>query len=225
MNIEQTMIAAAKAFFLIVSTLFPIVDPLSGSPLFLALTPQSTADTRRVLARKVSFNSFWVLIVSYFVGAKVLAFFGVSLPVVQVGGGLIVVSIGWSMLAQKDAQPGAVQKNVPPVDLFQRAFYPLTMPLTVGPGSISVAITLGANVAHHYGFHVLVVVAALLAIVVIALSVFLCYAFANALARIFGDTGMTVIVRLSAFLLICIGVQILWNGASALLASIAFQAR
>jgi len=218
------MITAAKAFFLIISALFPIVDPISGSPLFLALTPQLSAETRRALAWRVALDCFWVMIVSYFVGAKVLAFFGVSLPVVQVGGGLIVISIGWTMLSQKDSPPGAVQKNLPQVDVFQRAFYPLTMPLTVGPGSISVAVTLGANSAHHYGHHILVIVAAVLAIVFIALTVFLCYAFANALARFLGETGMAIIVRLSAFLLICIGVQILWNGASALLSAVVFHA-
>src|SRR5215472_11682366 len=119
------MITAAKAFFLIVSTLFPIVDPLSGSPLFLAFTPQYSPETRRRLAVRVSRDSFWLLLASYFVGERVLAFFGVSLPVVQVGGGLVLISMGWSMLAQKDDQSGPVQKSLPPVDVFSRAFYPL----------------------------------------------------------------------------------------------------
>jgi len=225
MSIGLMFATAVKAFLLIISTLFPIVDPLSGSPLFLAFTPQYSTQTRRTLALRVAIDSFWVLIASYFVGAKVLAFFGVSLPVVQVGGGLIVISIGWSMLAQKENQPGPDQRNVPPSDPYRRAFYPLTMPLTIGPGSISVAITLGANVSHHYGFHITLVLAALLGIAVIGASIYLCYAFASTLARILGDTGMIIIVRLSAFLLICIGVQIAWNGASALLSSLVFQVR
>jgi multiple antibiotic resistance protein len=216
------MVTAVKAFVLIVSALFPIVDPLSGSPFFLALTSDYPTTTRRLLAQRVAMDSFFLLAGSYFVGQHLLAFFGVSLPVVQVGGGLIIIAIGWSMLMKKDDARSA-SKGVPPQDVFRQAFYPMTMPLTVGPGSVSVAITLGANSAHHYGFHILIILAALLAIALIAFSVFLCYGFSDRLGRIVGDTGMAVIVRLSSFLLVCIGVQIVWNGLSALLSTVAFR--
>jgi len=96
----------------------------------------------------------------------------------------------------------------------------LTLPLTVGPGSISVAITLGANSTRHYGFHITVVLAALIAMVCVAISVLLCYGLADQIARVIGKTGMMIIVRLSSFLLVCIGVQIMWNGISALLSSL-----
>jgi len=99
------------------------------------------------------------------------------------------------------------------------------MPLTVGPGSISVAVTLGANTAHHYGFHVILVITGLLAIALIGASIYLCYAFADGFAGILGNTGMTIIVRISAFLLVCIGVQITWNGVSSLLSSLVFRVR
>jgi multiple antibiotic resistance protein len=100
------------------------------------------------------------------------------------------------------------------------AFYPLTLPLTVGPGSISVAITLGANSTRHYGFHLMIIVAALIAMALVAVGILLCYGLSDQLARVIGKTGMIVIVRLSSFLLVCIGVQILWNGLSALLATL-----
>jgi len=93
------------------------------------------------------------------------------------------------------------------------------LPLTVGPGSISVAITLGAN-ASHSGFNILAILAAIIGSALIALSIFLCYGFADRLARMLGATGTTVIVRLTSFLLVCIGVQIVWNGVSAFLATI-----
>jgi len=220
------IITAARVFFLVIATLFPIVDPVGGSPMFLAFTPQCSPRECRTLSLQVALNSFWVLTASYFVGAHVLGFFGVSLPVVQVGGGLLVTSIGWSMLAQKDSSPPqSIEKCISAPNLMRRAFYPLTMPLTVGPGAISVAVTLGANTTHRYGFHMLILVAELTAVAVIALSVFLCYAFASALARALGETGMAIILRLASFLLICIGVQIAWNGMSALLSSVAFQVR
>jgi len=117
------------------------------------------------------------------------------------------------------------EEPVEPQDILRRAFYPLAMPLTVGPGSISVAMTLGANTTNHYGMHLWIIVAALAALGVITASVFLCYAFADRLARMLGETGTTVIIRLSSFLLLCIGVQIMWNGISALLSSVPFHTR
>jgi len=145
--------------------------------------------------------------------------------VVQVGGGLVVVAIGWKMLMEKDETGEAARKNVQTQDVFRRAFYPLTMPLTVGPGSISVAITLGANSTHRYGVHVLFILSAPVATALIGVSIFLCYAFADRLAQVLGETGMTVIIRLSSFLLVCIGVQIMWNGINALLSSVPFSVR
>jgi multiple antibiotic resistance protein len=211
---------AVKVFLLIVSALFPIVDPLAGSPIFLALTPEDSPETRRALSWRVAWNSLFLMIGSYFIGAHVLSFFGVSLPVVQVGGGLVVVSMGWGMLMEKEGVGDVTRRSVQCPDVFHRAFYPLTLPLTVGPGSISVAVTLGANSTHRYGFHIPVIIAALIAMALIAVSVFLCYGFADQLARMLGKTAMTVIVRLSSFLLLCIGVQIMWNGISALLSSL-----
>lgn len=211
---------ALKVFFLTISGLFPIVDPLTGSPIFLSLTEAYPANTRRALSWRVALNSFFLMIGSYFIGSNVLNFFGVSLPVVQVGGGLVVTSVGWGMLMKKDEPRATGDGNIRSEDVFGRAFYPLTLPLTVGPGSISVAVTLGANATHRYGFHVAVIIAALLAMCVIAVSIWLCYGFADRLARAVGKTGMSVIIRLSSFLLVCVGVQILWNGISALVTSI-----
>jgi multiple antibiotic resistance protein len=211
---------AIKVFLLTVSALFPIVDPLAGSPIFLAMTRDYTLETRRALAWRVALNSLVLMVASYFVGAHVLNFFGVSLPVVQVGGGLIVASMGWGLLLEKDDAGESSRKNVQCSDALHSAFYPLTLPLTVGPGSISVAVTLGANSTRRYGFHVAIILAALIAMLAIAISVLLCYGLADQLARAIGKTGMVVIVRLSAFLLVCIGVQIMWNGISALLSSL-----
>ncbi len=215
------MLEAAKTLLLILSALFPIVNPLGASPIFLALTREYSPGARRALARYIAVNSFFLLIGCYLIGAHILAFFGISLPVVQVGGGLIVISTGWTMLKRRDEEERSeVHRSMQPQDAVRHAFYPLTLPLTVGPGSISVAITLGANAAHRPGVNVMAIVAALIASLVIALSIFLCYAFADRMAQLLGATAMSVILRLSSFLLVCIGVQILWNGVSALLASV-----
>jgi multiple antibiotic resistance protein len=213
------VLEVAKSILLILTALFPIVNPLGGSPVFLALTREYPASDRRILARQVAMNSFFLLIASFVVGTHILAFFGISIPVVQVGGGLIVISNGWAILKSKEeADRGPnVQKKVNRNDISRSAFYPLTLPLTVGPGSISMAITLGANEPRHLGPNLLAILAAAVGSALVAVSIYLCYGFAHKLAAIIGESGMSIILRLSAFLLVCIGVQIFWNGASALL--------
>jgi len=219
------LLEAAKSILLILSALFPIVNPFGGSPVFLALTRDYPTAARRALARQVAVNSFFLLIASFLIGTHILDFFGISIPVVQVGGGLIVVSNGWAMLKQREEPDRRdVQRKVNLEDIFRNAFFPLTLPLTVGPGSISVAITLGANLPHHLGANLLAILAAVIGSAIVAVSIFLCYGFADRLAAIVGESGMSIILRLSSFLLVCIGVQIMWNGVSALLHSLSAAA-
>jgi multiple antibiotic resistance protein len=212
-------VEVAKSILLIVSALFPIVNPLGGSPVFLALARDYPSAVRRVLARKVAMNSLILLVASFLIGTHILRFFGISIPVVQVGGGLIVIANGWALLRRKDEpdRSESMQREANPADIFRNAFYPLTLPLTVGPGSISVAITLGANEPREFRASLLAIVAAVVGIVLVAVSIYLCYGFADRLAAVVGENGMSIILRLSSFLLVCIGVQILWNGLSALL--------
>ena len=216
-----------KSTFLMLTALFPIVNPLGGAPLFLSLTHYYTGEQRRILSRRIALNSIVLIVVSYFIGTNILSFFGISLPVVQVGGGLVLVSTGWALLKQKDedSTKSDVHRTVDVEDLSRKAFYPLTLPLTVGPGSISVAITLGANEPHVDHRIIFSMIGAVIGAVLIAASVYLCYAFSDRLARVLGETAMSVIMKLSSFLLVCIGVQIIWNGVSALLSSLPLLAR
>jgi multiple antibiotic resistance protein len=214
------LLHVVKTILLFVSALFPIVNPLGGSPIFLALTGDYSRESRMLLSRQIAINSFILLMGSFLIGTHILAFFGISLPIVQVGGGLVVISTGWAMLKENDDDKSRVHGSVEPQDLFRNAFYPLTLPLTVGPGSISIAITLGANEPRNLGVNFLGILAALIGSALVAASVFICYGFSDRLAMLLGPTGMSVIMRLSSFLLVCIGVQILWNGVSALLRSL-----
>jgi multiple antibiotic resistance protein len=206
------------------AALFPIVDPLGGSPIYLAKTSDLSSEERATLAKPVALYSFLLLAASTLIGTHVLDFFGVSIPVVQVAGGLVVGSIGWSMLKAPGAPLGkagdAAGSALAREDPRERAFYPLTMPLTVGPGSISAAITLGANTPPTVRRLLLTVSAHLAGILVVAAAVYLCYRYADRIMHRLGRTGTTVLVRLSAFILLCIGVQICWNGLPALLTSL-----
>ena len=224
---QATISELIRVSLLIVGALFPIIDSPDSIPIFLTLTPGLSAESRAVLARKIAINSFLILVVAVLIGTHILAFFGVSLPVVQVGGGLIITAVGWKLLNRPDDDAKAPESSSKPLKdayltayLTRRAFYPLTMPLTVGPGSISVAIAVGASQALRGHAWWILPVAALLGCAFIAGSVYLMYRFAEPIGRLVGDTAMYVVFRLSAFILVCIGVQIVWKGVSALLQTI-----
>ena len=206
----------SNAFLLVYAGLFPIVNPIGSAPLFLGLTEFCTSEQRNGLALKVALNSFLLLLGSMFMGSHVLEFFGISLPVVRVGGGLIVTAFGWKLLNSET--PDASRAGDAGVHTVPESFYPLTMPLTVGPGSISVAITLGSqrprgmDIAHMLQTSS----AAIIGILAIVITVYLCYRFAERTVAMLGKTGTNVVVRLSAFIMLCIGIQILWSGWSEL---------
>jgi multiple antibiotic resistance protein len=210
-----------RTALLIIAAVFPIVNPVGNAPIFLILTRGATTHDRTVLSWKIAVNGFILLVLSVLIGTNILAFFGISLPVVQVGGGLVVIATGWSLLTRSDDDdddPKPAQSVHPHPDVSKRAFYPLTLPLTVGPGSISVAITVGASRPQDQPAWVMLA-AVLIGCFAIAVTIYLSYRFAERIERWLGETAMNVLIRLSSFILLCIGVQILWNGVSALLKS------
>jgi multiple antibiotic resistance protein len=212
-----------KDTFLIVGALFPIVNPIGNTPIFLTLTRGLSGPERTTLARMIALNGLILILASIFIGTNILSFFGISLPVVQVGGGLVVISTGWGLLRRSnddEAGEGGTHRECGKADYARQAFYPLTLPLTVGPGSISVAITVGANRPEGSEWRWPLIGGMLLGSALISVSIYLSYRFAERLGRTLGDSGMNIMIRLSSFILVCIGVQILWNGLSALLRTV-----
>jgi len=212
---------AANAL-LVVGALFPIVNPLGNTPIFLTLTRGLSGQGRVKLARTIAVNGLVLMVASIFIGTHVLGFFGISLPVVQVAGGLVVVSTGWALLRHSDDDDATEDAKRPcsEANYMRQAFYPLTLPLTVGPGSIAVAITLGANRTEGSEWRWPLIAGLLIGALIIAVSIYPSYRFAETIAKGLGDTAMNVVIRLSSFILVCIGVQISWNGLSALLRSV-----
>lgn len=212
-------------FLLSIGALFSIVNPLSGAFIFFGATKELDSRVRAQVSRWVAIYSFSIVTASLYVGAYVLSFFGISIPVLRVAGGIIVAMSGWRMLTEPDATeqrrsetPSPRSVDVPPSRL---AFYPLTMPLTTGPGTISVAISLGAS--RPSGFHAASLkfyLATMAAVVLLALLIHVFYRNSARLAELIGATGTTIVVRLSAFLLFCIGIQVFWNGAAELLGTL-----
>jgi multiple antibiotic resistance protein len=217
-----------SAFLLAFTALFSIVNPLSGAFIFFGATRELEPKVRALTARWVAIYSFTIVAVSLYVGAYVLGFFGVSLPVLRVAGGIIVAAAGWRMLNAPDATEQRRSETPEPrsIDVApsRLAFYPLTMPLTTGPGTISVAISVGAG--RPSGFHassVTFFVETLAATALLSILIYGFYRNSARLAQWIGVTGTTIVVRLSAFLLFCIGIQVMWNGAAELLGTLPFN--
>jgi multiple antibiotic resistance protein len=200
-------------------TLFPVVNPIGTAPIFLSLTHRYPESIQKVLARKIAAYGFAILVVSLLVGSEILAALGVKLFVVQLAGGLVVATTGWSLLNQSEESSGKTEPGTLE-DALEHAFFPLTLPLTVGPGCISIAITLGAHLRRQAGVgfdhgYPLRFLAALAGMVLMCILVYFCYGNADRLVRMLGKSGTNILMRLSAFILVVVGVQIMWNGLSA----------
>lgn len=208
----------ANAFFLVYAALFPVVNPIGSVPIFLGLTKRCSNQQRTEFALKIAYNSFFMLIGSLFIGSHVLEFFGITLPILRIAGGLVVSVMGWKLLQTPDDaadEHGLSLTDQPPRP--PEAFYPLTMPLTIGPGSISVAVTLGSQRPPGGMVHLaLAGSGAVAGLVAVCLTIYLCYRFAEGMMSRLGSTGARVVTRLSAFILFCIGIQITWGGFSTL---------
>jgi len=214
---------AANAFLLVYAGLFPIVNPIGSAPIFLRLTYPCASD-RPALARGVAINSFALLLGSLFIGSHLLEFFGITLPIVRIAGGSVVAAFGWKLLHSNEEledQRSATATAHQPGSRID-AFYPLTMPLTVGPGSISVAVTLGSQrpeLSSGLSDLALIGGGAVAGLAAIAATIFVCFRFAGGIVDKLGERGTSVVMRLSAFILLCIGIQIIWNGYVALMAA------
>ncbi|SPE44643.1 Multiple antibiotic resistance (MarC)-related protein [Candidatus Sulfotelmatobacter sp. SbA7] len=214
-----------KFFALAFSALLPLINPLGSALLLLGFVGNARESVFRDLARRIAVRTTLFLLVVELVGSGLLEFFGISLPVVQVAGGLVLASMGWSLLNQQETESNPKQAEVEragfgPVE--DKVFYPLTFPLTVGPGCIVVMLTLSAHASAARGVleDVMAHVGISLAVVFLSLIVYLSYRYAPKITERISAQTAHGILRIVAFVLLCIGVQITWNGVEALLKTV-----
>jgi multiple antibiotic resistance protein len=176
------------AILLMVGALLPVVNPLGDAPIFLRMTPGCDETTRAYLAKRIAFYSFILLLGAMLFGSFVLRLFGLSIPVVQVAGGAVVCALGWKLLAADNPKPSEVIADPVHAKLIAlgRAFSPLTMPMTIDAGVISIAITVGANHAHTIEHALIQLLAAVIGAGVIALIILLTYRYAQRVGRRIG---------------------------------------
>jgi multiple antibiotic resistance protein len=205
------------------SALLPVINPIGSAVLFLGLVPNVDHATKESLARKIAFNTIWFLFLVQISGAYVLRFFGISLPVVQVAGGLVLATMGWALLNKPDSPSGPASAPAAPSPerLRSAIFFPLTFPITAGPGSIVVALTLSAHASKKsLSETALAHLGLLLATVLIGIVVYICYAYADTMAAKLSPPTTQGILRVISFILLCIGGEIMWNGIQNLIKTI-----
>lgn len=214
-----------EIFLLVLAAIFPVVNPPGSALVFLSLTRRASADTRRFLARRVAINAFFVMACSLLLGTFILNLYGISVPIIRVAGGIVVAVAGWRLLNQGSHKEDEKPDPADSINYRDMAFYPLTLPITTGPGTIAVMISLGFSRSASTGWtdefvHIAMI---LLAALAIAASIYICFANAERAEKMLGHTGTDIAVRLSAFILFCIGVQIIWAGASELILGLVTQ--
>jgi multiple antibiotic resistance protein len=215
----------SKFFGLAFSALLPLVNPLGDALVFMGVVGAVPPAVYRALARKVAISTTLFLLTIELVGTAMLKFFGISLPVMQVSGGLVLAAMGWSLLSHNEPEPKEAQTGMVdgPVlgSLEGKIFYPFTFPITAGPGCIVVIVTLSAhasvkgalpNIAAHIGIA--------LAVVLLSAAVYFAYGYAPTITAHVAPETTRGILRVIAFVLLCIGVQITWNGVEAMLKTV-----
>ena len=212
------MIRAIELIGLGLVTLLPLANPLTTVALFIGLSGDMTRAERRRQSLLTGVYVFMILVVAYYGGQAVMWIFGISMPGLRIGGGLIVSSIGFSMLFPKAPLDETVEVGEKSVELKRRAskdiaFVPLAMPTTAGPGTIAMVVTIAASAASATGVRPwMLVVVPITVSVLIGVLVWLCLRSADLIMRILGRSGIEAISRLMGFLLVCMGVQFVING-------------
>jgi len=206
---------AIQSFLIAFPALFSIVNPLGIALIYHQVTAGRSRAQRTALAWRVAAYSLGVMLVSLWVGATLIGFFGVTLSALRVAGGLVVAVRAWEMLSAPEQSEGRKQEQAATASgASDDAFFPLTMPLTTGPGTISVAIALSASRPKNISWVDLVLFFAGMsgAAIAVALTIGFLYASADRVVTLLGQAGLRVVTRMSAFLLLCIGVQICLTG-------------
>ncbi len=213
---EQILIPVFKSLLLVPVTLLPIINPLSTAPVFITTVGKNQILAGR-LARQVAINSWFVIVTSMLIGTYVLALFGISLPVVRIGGGLLVASTAWRLLHRTDddevhALAAQETYDMSHAEVVRRSFFPITFPLTTGPGTIAASIALGAQIPSSPALYLAGAFVAAAGAALVATALYLIFRNSTSLVAWLGDVGMLVMTRLMAFILLCIGIQIMWHG-------------
>jgi multiple antibiotic resistance protein len=210
--------------FIGIIALFPVINPFGSAFMVSPYLLRLTQEEKRAAVRKITMYAFFICTVSLFAGHWILELFGLSVPVVQLAGGIMICKIGWEFLSsdKRDEEKGEKADEANKLSSYvyvqDRLFYPITFPVTTGAGTISVLFTLSAHSARANLTEYLVNTGAiLLAIVFMCILIYIFYFNTKTIINYLGSKGEEIINRISAFLIFCVGLQIAITGITSLL--------
>jgi multiple antibiotic resistance protein len=209
---------ALKVTATIFLALFPVVNPVGTALILTGMTGGTDPAIWKAMSRKIAAYSFLVLISFYLFGSLILQLFGITIPVVQVSGGMVLAVMGWQMLngSPGDSSSANGGPHNPAASIVGKTFYPFTFPITVGPGGLAVAMTFGAHVHRGTSMGLAEHVGGIIGTFAMCLMVYLCYANLQYVNAKIPPAAVKAISKMLAFFVICIGVEILWEGIKAL---------
>ncbi|MES2063753.1 MAG: MarC family protein [Bacteroidota bacterium] len=219
-SLHQTFL---NLVFIGIIALFPVVNPIGSAFILTPFFENLTRAEKRRAVGKITFYAFCICAVSLFLGQWILRLFGISIPIVQLAGGVMICKIGWDFLSS-DPKPSSdhdAVKDEISVSAYKhlsgKLFYPITFPATTGAGTISVIFTLSAHTtefgsAEYY----LNVGSILVSVIVMCAMIYIFYLNTKTILHYLGPNGETIVNRISAFLIFCVGLQIGYTGLKAL---------
>jgi len=198
--------------------LFPVVNPLGTAFIISPYLSGLNRKERLAVVKKITFYAFIICAVTLFVGHWILEVFGLSIPIIQLAGGIMICKIGWTFLSSDGSDDADIKPTTPDemdhIPLVEnKLFYPITFPITTGAGTISVLFTLSANGADKdMSLYLVNVAALLLSIIGICILIFICYLNTNRMVSYIGSHNEKIINSIMAFLIFCVGLQIAVGG-------------
>ena len=210
--------------FIGIIALFPVVNPIGSAFIVTPYFSNLSEAEKRTAVKKITLYAFFICTITLFTGHWILELFGISIPVVQLAGGIMICKMGWESLSSDKktdhnaAEDGANGTLSGFTYIQDKLFYPITFPVTTGAGTISVLFTLSAHTARaNLTDHLISTSAILAAIVVMCILIYICYRNAKNIINFLGSNGEIIINRISAFLIFCVGLQIAISGIMNLL--------
>jgi multiple antibiotic resistance protein len=212
----DVLVTILQSLAVVPLALLPVINPMSSAPVFVATAGRSQ-EVAEQLARQVAINSWFVIVASMVMGGQVLNLFGLSLPVVRIAGGLLVAFTGWRMLnhtEEDEVQVAVAQQagQLSEAEIVRRSFFPITFPLTTGPGTIAASIALGTQIPRSPLRFTIGVLGAMAGAALTALILYLIFKHAATVLERLGEIGTLVMMRMTAFILLCIGIQFIVTG-------------
>ena len=208
---------ALKVTATIFLALFPVVNPVGTALILTGITSGTDPKIWKGMSGRIAAYSFLVLISFYLFGSVILQLFGITIPIVQVSGGLVLAVMGWQMLNGTSGDSGSTNGvHDSGASIVGKTFYPYTFPITVGPGGLAVAMTFGAHVQRGTSIGLAERVGGVAGMFAMCAAVYLCFANLQYINKKIPPAAVKAISKMLAFFVICIGVEILWEGIQAL---------